>query len=440
MSSFWDTPAGKSSGGGTVSSASATDSLVGLCVSIPGEVKAIRAGNSSGWHDSADKGADTGQQVYDLSTETIEVGKTLRAAWSGKAADAAIARLDALGYALNMTSDTFAANARNVKGQAEFFDYTRGNLADLPDPPPDQALAQMGPSPWLVDTEALVKDYNAKQQHNTDLYNAYASHGSASGGSLSADYGQLAAFNAGSISVGDPAAAPPPQAKTSAGAGGKHRAPDNPPATSGSPSVNSPSGAIPPPAAGHPGGVGGGIAGGGNSAAGPSPTGSGGEGTTTAGATPPAPGFPPSGGAGGLVPPLSSGPGVGSGSGSTPSPLSGVGGLGGFLDGAGGMGGKTPAGPGAGSGLPGGGRQTGARGGMVDEPVRGGGAADSSKGGSRGQGGPGGMGQAGRGKSEEEREHERKYMLDTDTLFTDEDRKELDPTTGLPPVPPTIGA
>jgi hypothetical protein len=437
MSSFWATPAGTSSGGGSAQ-------LAGLgstegWVPIADEVKAIKAGNSSGWHESASTGTDVGQQVRDLSTETMEVGKTLRAAWSGKASEAAIARLDALGSVLHMTAGTFQDNSRNVQTQAEFFDYTRGNLTDLPDPPPDQALAQMGASPWLFDTESLVKDYNAKQQHNTDLYNAYANHGSASGGSLSADYGQLAAFNAGNISVADSAVAPPPQTKASVGAGGRHRAPDNPPAASGSHGVNAPSGVTPPPATGHPGSAGGGVPGGANGA-GPSGIGSGGEGTTTAGVAPPA-GFPPSGGAGGgLVPPLSSGPGVGAGSAGTPSPLSAVGGLGGFLDGPGGVGGKTPAGPGAGSGLPGGGRQTGARGGMVDEPVRGG-ATDSSRGGSRSQGGPGGMGQAGRGKSsEEDREHERKYMLDTDTLFTDEDRKELDPTTGLPPVPPTIGA
>jgi hypothetical protein len=49
---------------------------------------------------------------------------------------------------------------------------------------------------------------------------------------------------------------------------------------------------------------------------------------------------------------------------------------------------------------------------------------------------PGGRG---KGEREEDAEHNRKYGLDDDSLFTDEART-IDPVTGLPVTPPTIGA
>jgi hypothetical protein len=77
---------------------------------------------------------------------------------------------------------------------------------------------------------------------------------------------------------------------------------------------------------------------------------------------------------------------------------------------------------------------------MVEEPARGPGVGRTAGGRLAGNN-PAGMAPgAGRGKREEDREHQRKFMLDEDTLFTDEDREQLDPTTGLPPAPPTIGA
>jgi hypothetical protein len=48
------------------------------------------------------------------------------------------------------------------------------------------------------------------------------------------------------------------------------------------------------------------------------------------------------------------------------------------------------------------------------------------------------MAPGGRGKKEDDEEHQRKFVLDTDTLFGEEGRT-VDPVTGLPVVPPTIG-
>jgi len=45
----------------------------------------------------------------------------------------------------------------------------------------------------------------------------------------------------------------------------------------------------------------------------------------------------------------------------------------------------------------------------------------------------------GRGKSEEDAEHNRKYVLDTDDIFAGEDAA-IDPATGLRATPPTLGA
>lgn len=45
-----------------------------------------------------------------------------------------------------------------------------------------------------------------------------------------------------------------------------------------------------------------------------------------------------------------------------------------------------------------------------------------------------------REKKEEDEEHQRKYVLDDDELFSDEDRDTLrDPETGMRPTPPVIG-
>ncbi|EME52933.1 hypothetical protein H074_31472 [Amycolatopsis decaplanina DSM 44594] len=46
---------------------------------------------------------------------------------------------------------------------------------------------------------------------------------------------------------------------------------------------------------------------------------------------------------------------------------------------------------------------------------------------------------AGRGAKDEDRERTRKYVQD-ESLFPRADTNDVDPTTGLPPVPPTIGA
>lgn len=54
----------------------------------------------------------------------------------------------------------------------------------------------------------------------------------------------------------------------------------------------------------------------------------------------------------------------------------------------------------------------------------------------------GGMAGAGKGKGEEDKEHQRKYGIDDDSAFSlvDENgERTLDPRTGLPPTPPTIG-
>jgi hypothetical protein len=50
---------------------------------------------------------------------------------------------------------------------------------------------------------------------------------------------------------------------------------------------------------------------------------------------------------------------------------------------------------------------------------------------------PGGRG---KGESDEDREHQRKYVQDSDQLFTEDGQKILDPETGFPAVPPTIGS
>ncbi|MEC3974296.1 hypothetical protein QMK34_03225 [Amycolatopsis sp. H20-H5] len=336
---------------------------------------------------------------------------------------------------LDSASATFDGNSTNVGAVASHFDYTQSNVKKMPSPPPETSFWDRA-KPWDTDTEKAVNDYNATARQNLELYNAYSDHTSTSSGALRADYGDLGTFADGDLTIAKDPVTPPPDDKSTPGDvhhESRTTQPVTPPpprpwttplSTTVSPGDHS--------AGAHTGtGSGTGVGSGGRTAV---PPGSvrGEEDTVAAGYAPSAdpPGPRPGPGTGWL--PL--GTSVGTGSGASTTPYVGVGDLGNVTGGK-----ALPGQPGAG-GVPGGGRQSGT--GLPGGPGTSGGAIGGAgkSAGSRAQGGPGGMAQAGRGTKEEDAEHQRKYVLDSDTLFTDEARDDLDPTTGLPPVPPTIGA
>jgi hypothetical protein len=135
---------------------------------------------------------------------------------------------------------------------------------------------------------------------------------------------------------------------------------------------------------------------------------------------------------------------------SRPSPApDGLGGLGiGVTGGFAGAGGGAGSGNlGRGGGIGGGGSEggqlgAGSRTGIGPRSVPGA-AAAAGKTGSTGRGSTGGLGAAGpgasRSKGEEDKEHNRKYGIEDDSLFVDHGERLVDPETGMHVTPPTIG-
>ncbi|WP_328610482.1 hypothetical protein OG943_15550 [Amycolatopsis sp. NBC_00345] len=396
---------------------------------VPEVVAQMMGGNSSSWSESGGTSTSAASKHSEVAANLSTMLNKLEPAWTGKAAEGARQRTTVFTAAIDSASSAFNANGGNVADAAHGFDRAKGSM-DPMGSPPDKSFFDIV-TPWDTDTEDAINTYNQKAEKNLGIYNTYAAHldGQASG--LRTDYGQISPV------FGDSS-----DSSTDTGSGGQSRRDTTHSMGTPGGGAHSVTPMVTPPAASPPPG---GMPSGGHGvdvpAAGYHPPGGGpgsdlgGGGTSTAGYVPP-PAFPP----GGNLP---------GGTSFTPGPGSGAGGFGpgsGGLDylggpgGVGGFSGGNSAGGGPGGGVAGGGRQTGAGRGFTEESVRGPGGGVGRAGGSGAAGGPGGMGPGGRGgKKEEDAEHQRKYVQDAETLFTDEDRKLPDPTTGLPPVPPVIG-
>ncbi|WP_410666976.1 hypothetical protein [Amycolatopsis sp. cmx-4-68] len=401
----------------------------GRIVSTDSEVAAMLAGDSSPWHTSAGTASELAGRHRDLSTRVMAFAGKMESAWTGNASDAAQVRMKKLSDTLTVTSDTFDANSQNVTSVATHFDATKSKLRPLPNPAPEKGFVDKI-TPWDTDTEDAINEYNATAAHNAQAYKSYATSTRAQGMVLMADYGRLGEFDGGDVTLApSPAAGGSATGRSTAGRG----------TTEGRNSSGRGDTAMPPPAA---------TAGGheesgdrvsddrGVPAQVPPRQGGGSDRTSTAGWTPPAlePGAGPRGGLPPGVPgdqqrsaPYPGGFGWNPASGSLPD-----GGLPGSRSGAGG---KVPGESGR-SGAPGSGSRSGSLG---EEPVARGGRGGTRAGG-RGANPPGAMAPgAGRGKGEEDREHQRKYVLDEDQLFDGDDGLR-DPETGYRAAPPTIGA
>ncbi len=375
---------------------------------IEQETPKILAGSSQPWHDGAATAKALAGRTRALSDRVLDVSRVFESAWTGQSADAANAHVTKVGRVLDSTSATLDVNSGNVSSVAESYDHTRNNMVPLPSTPPEAGFWDRA-APWDTDTEDAVNKYNADAQRNLELYRTYAASTEQHGSALQSDYGELGMFDGGDITLTKEPATSPSAHGTTGRLGEQPHQVSPPPSTVTPPAVSSMTPPVTVPGGHDTGGL-------------PSPELSGDD-TTTAGYVPPA-ATPPGLGSIANPPPGSSVP-------NTPSPTPSPGGGFGYPGGPGG------GGPGSG-GVPGGGRRSGARGGLVEEPVRGGSAGAGRTGGKL-NGSPGGLAPGGRGKTEEDREHQRKYVRDDDTLFTDDDREELDPVTGLPAVPPTIG-
>ncbi|WP_326567689.1 hypothetical protein VSH64_38595 [Amycolatopsis rhabdoformis] len=430
-------------------------------VPTPELVKKVKAGKGAGdWHQGVTHATTLATDHHQISADIQKLSSDLESVWTGSGAQAAQAQIRSFSDATATASQTFTSNSENLNGIAHGFEDMRSNLQPMPDPAPHKDFLDVA-TPWDTDTEDKINQYNQMAEQNLARYQAYADQAKTSGQGLQSDYGQLDQL--GSVTIAKPTT--PVKHKehvitkkddnnddststSQSEVDTRHITtppPNIPPPTTPPPTTPPPN--IPPPIAPPPTGrpveppgwkppV----------EPGKRPGDDDDDSTQKSGlddptVTPPGQRFPvgsgnPSwsstgGGADGFGP---GGFGVGAGAG--PGGAGGSGAFGsGSGRGAGGIGSRLSGG--AGTGAFG---EEGARGGAMGG--RGGMAGAAGAKGSSGMGGAMGGG-ANRGKGEEDAEHQRKYGIDDDSAFTlidDEDGRLLDPHTGLPPTPPTIGA
>ncbi|MGW7538866.1 hypothetical protein [Amycolatopsis sp. NPDC054798] len=405
--------------------------------------KVLAGPGTSVWHEGAGQAAQLSSQHHDASDLVSRMSTGLESAWTGRAADAAQTRIRALAEIASVSAAIYTTNGANLSDVAHGFDAMKTALQPMPDKPPHLTFVDRV-SPWDTDAEKEINQYNAVAQQNIDRYQAYVQHARTGSQQLQTDYGRLDDFGGRNDTAGPhpkgrqgPDVAPHFPKPRSSG-----YPPDAPPPTP-APPVSGPS--APPPEHGltqghrdHPG------------PGGAPPPGTGDQ--TTASGWSPDPATP-------KVPPSYPG---GSGSGGTawsPGEAAGVpvqGGRGNLSGSTGGEIGRTSGkpeardrtatpfrpGPGGGTGEEARSRTGGPpRSGTGEEGRPAGNATRGTTGtpGSRGAPGAGGIAPA-RGKDEEAKEHQRKYGVESDSAFTDDDGERIvDPRTGLPPTPPTIG-
>ncbi|MEV6897808.1 hypothetical protein [Amycolatopsis sp. NPDC051372] len=416
--------------------------------------KVLNSKGAGGWHEGAGQATQLAADHHTISADIQNLSTGLESVWTGGGAEAAQQRIKVFSDTTAAASQTYTTNGQNLTGLAHGFDEMKAALQPMPGTPPHKDFIDVA-TPWDTDTEDKINQYNQLAQQNLDRYNGYAQQAQNSGQSLKTDYGKLNEFD-GTVTITQPGKVKREKlTRTTKNTTGDDKTstsqsevdarhittppPTTPPPTTPPPNIPPPT-VLPPPTGrpvvppeqrpprdeDRPGRRPGDD-----------------DDTHTSSdlddprVTPPGQRFPVGSG----NPSWSA---TGGGDGFGPGGF-GVGvGAGAGAGGAGAFGGRGGAGTGTGSRL-GGGAGTGAFG---EEGGRGGalagrGAAAGAAG-AKGTPGMGGMGAAGnKGKGEEDAEHQRKYGIDDDSAFSlldDEDGRLLDPHTGLPPTPPTIGA
>ncbi|MFD2466535.1 hypothetical protein [Amycolatopsis silviterrae] len=423
-------------------------------VPAPEIVQQVQQGpGTSSWDSGSATVRDVTQEHNQNSDDAQQITTMLESVWTGQGADAARARLRPLSDASSTSAQAYVVNGQKLVDTTHGYNDMKISLQAMPPTPPHKNLWDQG-TPWDTDTEKQINQYNATANHNVERYQKYADQAKVNGQGLNSDYGQVSGFDGQNLKIdsggdhgtGKSGARERSERGPETGGPGATGGPGSGPGTAGgSGSWAGAGGSGNWAGAGGPGsgpGAGGpGAAGGPGSAVPPGSGASPGyrpgdnDGTSTSGWTPPS--VERVGGSNWTPPtPTSFGSGnssSGNSSGWSPTP----GGFGPFGDGgeaggrSGGIAARLGGGPGVGAG-------TGA--GAGEEGVARGAAKGAA--GAKGTPGMGGMAPGGKGKSEEDKEHQRKYGIDDDSAFSlvDENgERALDPRTGLPPTPPTIG-
>ncbi|GAA4531669.1 hypothetical protein [Amycolatopsis samaneae] len=394
--------------------------------------KIMKSRGAPDWHGGAQTAGGLARDHSEIGGRIQEVTAGLESVWTGAGADAARAKMKPLADVAEAAARTFTANSQNLTGLAHGFDDMKRSMTPMPDRPPHKSFGDVI-APWETDTEKKIREYNQTAQQNLQRYDSYARQARSGGSDLKIDYGQLQDYDGGDVTLAQKAA--PPPGKPFTPYHGREPFPPEPKVEAPPPPVLPPPGPRPPlprkPAPGKPQP--------GQPQPGQPPV-------YTRPDRPPVHTMPlqhtPSDErdhtrAAGYTPP--------GGSGYSPTAFGSAGG-----------GGATPGEFGPGTGQFGGGaaNQTGT--GTGNGNGRGSGAATSGnpRGGANGglpgegRGTPGGRGAQGMGgagmgggKGGEDGEHSRKYGVEDDSVFAIDENgdREVDPRTGLPIVPPTIG-
>ncbi|WP_439379400.1 hypothetical protein [Amycolatopsis lexingtonensis] len=376
-------------------------------VSLEDLVDLVHRGTGTGWAEAAEAAQRVAMAHREVADLLHSVLNRLGSAWRGEAADAAGATTRAFGGALDTTEARYVRNGLNITEADHHYRRLHAELADL-GPRPEKSLWDHI-TPWDTDTEKAITAYNANAERYLEHYHAYAAQLDGQARALSYDDGAPAADSgrAGLPAADRGPAGLPATDRDPAGLAAADRDPAGLPAAagghgadrgaqphSGYPATTAagpegpppPAGLSTPPPAVTPAPASGPPFGGDPAVPGATrttgfvPTEPPGWSPSAPGAT--APALPPAGSAAGTVPPAPTGTFR-----ATPPGLAG-----------------NPRGgePGASHGTSGSGR---------------------------------------RSRREGDGVHERKYVLDDGSLFTDEERYGwVDPVTGQTTVDPTIGA
>ncbi|MDT8910265.1 hypothetical protein [Amycolatopsis sp. PS_44_ISF1] len=422
-------------------------------VPVPDVVSAVLAGNAGSWHEGIGVANRIAADQDAVGRDLTQVLARLESAWSGAGADGAAARIQRIRSSAIAANRTFVHNGNELGDAASLYEGMKNQLTPMP-ARPNLAPGQ-GAAWWDQDMEFSVTAYNDTAKRNLDLYNGYVGQTQAGTGRLQYDYGQIGTYDGGDVSLvpasdpgspaGPPSGNPHDPADGKAGARAHYGPADGPiapgPLASGAGedrtttagSAPSLAGALPPSEVGGAGRVGSSTGGstGAGGFGGPETLGGIGLGGIGNG------GVGPHGGGS-----IGSGSNGGGSNGSSPD-SGGSNGNGSYRSRFGGGAGRLGSGAGAGGEAEG--RGTGQAPGKQTGGGLGSGRSAAAlteaerAAAARGAGGPGGMAPGGRGgKKEPDEEHQRKFVLDTDALF-DQEGRTIDPVTGLPVVPPTIG-
>lgn len=143
-----------------------------------------------------------------IEDETRQHMTTLESAWTGGGADAARDKLQQATSPVAASSQAMTTNASTISGQMEVFTTLKNSLhTDVTDSPPQKGTWDTL-TPWDTDTEDAINANNAKVQENLDAYNNYTQSSQSYAPQLQTDYGQVTDISGNTFQIEQPATPP----------------------------------------------------------------------------------------------------------------------------------------------------------------------------------------------------------------------------------------